>query len=231
MPKESQLVCQHLENISRDALEKYQKIIRHYVIRRQGVYALYRRGKLYYVGLAGDLRWRLKQHLKDRHGQSWDRFSIYLTIGDTHLRELESLLLRVIKPTPRGNRKTGKFRKSENLVRRFARDIKRLQRVELDEIVGRMIEEEQPEDAVPATRRPAPLARLLRAPMQLLGKTRRKTVRARARRDGYIRYRGKLYRTPSGAAKAASKNSVDGWWFWKYQRAPGDWVRLDELRK
>ena len=40
MRKSPQLVCQHLENISRTALEKYQKIIRQYVYRRQGVYAL-----------------------------------------------------------------------------------------------------------------------------------------------------------------------------------------------
>ena len=78
-------VSQHLENISRDALEKYQNIIRRYVRRRQGVYALYRRKKLYYVGLASNFRSRLARHLKDRHGDSWDRFSVYFTIGDTHL--------------------------------------------------------------------------------------------------------------------------------------------------
>src|SRR3974377_2033648 len=98
MPKSPQLVCQHLENISRDALEKYQDIVRRYVLHRQGVYALYRRGKLYYVGLSSDLRCRLNKHLKDRHEHSWDRFSVYLTIGSRHLRELESLLLRVFKP-------------------------------------------------------------------------------------------------------------------------------------
>ena len=47
MSKRSPLVSQHLENISREALEKYQSIIRRHVRRRQGVYALYRRGKLY----------------------------------------------------------------------------------------------------------------------------------------------------------------------------------------
>ena len=52
MAKRTPLVCQHLENISREALEKYQDIIRQYVRRRHGVYALYRRGKLQYVGLA-----------------------------------------------------------------------------------------------------------------------------------------------------------------------------------
>ncbi len=58
MSKRAQLVCQHLENISREALEKHQEIIRAYVRGRQGVYALYRRGKLYYVGLATNLRRR-----------------------------------------------------------------------------------------------------------------------------------------------------------------------------
>lgn len=49
MAKRKPLVSQHLENISRDALEKYQNIVRRYIRRRQGVYALYRRGKLYFV--------------------------------------------------------------------------------------------------------------------------------------------------------------------------------------
>jgi hypothetical protein len=87
MAKQKALVSQHLENISRQALEKYQNIIRRYVRRRQGVYALYRRKKLYYVGLASNLRSpRLVHHLKDHHGDSWDRFSVYFTIGDTHLK-------------------------------------------------------------------------------------------------------------------------------------------------
>ena len=86
MAGRSSLVCQHLENISRDVLEEYQDTVRQYVRDRQGVYALYRRGKLYYVGLARNLRMRLAHHLRDRHGDSWDRFSVYLTIGDSHLR-------------------------------------------------------------------------------------------------------------------------------------------------
>lgn len=62
MPKRSSLVCEHMENVSRDALERYQDILQRYVRRRQGVYALYRRGKLYYVGLASNLRSRLRDH-------------------------------------------------------------------------------------------------------------------------------------------------------------------------
>src|SRR6266511_3304469 len=99
MAQRAQLVCQQLENVSSVVLEEYQDIIRHYIRGRNGVYALYKREKLYYVGLATNLRSRLKQHLRDRHGESWDRFSVYLTIGDSHLKEMESLLLRITHPT------------------------------------------------------------------------------------------------------------------------------------
>ncbi len=87
MAKRTPLVCQQLENISREAFGKYQNIIRQYVRRRHGAYVLYRRGKLHYVGLASNLRSRLGHHLRDRHQDSWDRFSVYLTIGDTYLKE------------------------------------------------------------------------------------------------------------------------------------------------
>src|SRR5262245_64171457 len=89
MAKRAQLVSQHLENISHEALSKYQDVIRSYVRGRQGIYALYRKNELYYVGLAGNLRSRLKSHLRDRHKKLWDRFSVYLTIGDSHLRSEE----------------------------------------------------------------------------------------------------------------------------------------------
>ena len=67
-----------------------------------------------------NLRGRLAHHLKDRHHDSWNRFSVYLTIGDSHLRELESLILRIVKPA--GNKQKGKFAKSEDLRRRLTRD-------------------------------------------------------------------------------------------------------------
>ena len=86
MARQAQLVSQHLENISHEALSKYQDVIRTYVRGRQGIYALYRKNELYYVGLAGNLRSRLRAHLRDRHKKLWDRFSVYLTIGDSHLK-------------------------------------------------------------------------------------------------------------------------------------------------
>jgi len=135
MAKRAQLVSQHLENISHEALSKYQDVIRSYVRGRQGIYALYRKNELYYVGLAGNLRSRLRSHLRDRHKKLWDRFSVYLTIGDSHLKELESLILRTVKPV--GNHQSGKFIKSENLRGKLSRDLRARQRQEINWVIGR----------------------------------------------------------------------------------------------
>jgi hypothetical protein len=66
---------------------------------------------------------------------------------------------------------------------------------------------------------------------KLRGRSRGKTFRATVRDDGTIRFQRTVYHSPTGAAVAATNYSVDGWLFWKYQRAPGDWVALDTLRK
>lgn len=230
--KRVQLVCEHLENISREALERHQAIIRQYVRRRQGLYALYRRGKLYYVGLATNLRNRLKHHLKDRHGESWDRFSVYLTIGDHHLRELEALILRVVKPA--GNKQKGKLGKCADLRKQFRRDIKKCVLAEVDDLFAEYRSARSRRESaveVPDGRMPV-LAEYIRGPMRLRAKHNGKMLRARVRRDGSVRFAGTVFMSPSVAGAAACKRrSCNGWTFWKYERAPGDWVLLDMLRR
>jgi len=231
MRKRAQLVCQHLENISREALEKHQEIIRAYVRGRQGVYALYRRGKLYYVGLATNLRNRLKIHLKDRHGQSWDRFSVYLTIGDSHLKELESLILRTVRPS--GNKQKGKFARSEDLRRGFWRAIKRSVLAEVKDWFSESRPVQAPRETIPKDAgRKAVLAKYISGPFILKATFKGRTVTAKVRRDGTIRFDGKVYTSPAGAAAVACKRKTcNGWKFWQYERAPGDWVLLDALRR
>lgn len=228
MKPQTHLVCQHLENISREALETHQAIIKRFVRRRQGVYALYRRGKLYYVGLAGNLRSRLASHLKDRHGRSWDRFSVYLTIGDHHLRELESLILRIVRPN--GNKQIGRFPRSEDIRRRFAREIRLKQRIELGELLGKASQVVSSGDDDDGGRPPS-LARYVTSPIRLRARHKGKQLRASVRRDGRVRFAGKLYNSPSLAgAKAVKRRTCNGWTFWHYERAPGDWVPLKHLR-
>lgn len=231
MNRRAQLVCQHLENISRDALEQYQEIVRHYVRGRQGVYVLYRRGKLYYVGLATNLRNRLKHHLRDRHKNSWDHFSVYLTIGDRHLHELESLILRIVKPV--GNQQKGKFARAEDLRQRFRQHCMRNMKAAVDGLFGKTgaIQETQETEEVQKGRR-AVLAKYISAPLILKAKFKGQLITARVRRDGTILMAGKVYTSPSVAGAVVCKRiSCNGWTFWKYERAPGDWVLLNELRK
>lgn len=230
MAKPAQLVCQHLENISSNALEKYQDVVRSYVRGRTGIYALYRRNKLYYVGLASNLSNRLKHHLRDRHKGIWDRFSVYLTIGDSHLKELESLILRTVKP--RGNTQTGKFIKSENLRGRLARDLRRKHREEINWLIGRAIGPIAKRSRKKTRVKGQPiLASYFNRSIRLRAKYRGELIKVRIRRNGLIRYKNKDYKSPSVAGSAVVKRSCNGWTFWTYERAPGDWVSLDELRR
>jgi len=231
MAQRAQLVCEHLENISRDALERYQDIVRQYVRRRQGVYALYRRGKLYYVGLASNLRGRLASHLRDRHGDSWDRFSVYLTIGEKHLRELESLVLHIVRPV--GNKQKGRFAKSSNLRGLFAREIRALHRAELRQLLGKPMSKKLTSAgrARPREGRVPILSKYSLRSTTLRARFKGKLFRARVLRDGAIRFKGRTFSSPSLAGAAVIRRACNGWTFWRYQRAPGDWVFLDTLRR
>jgi hypothetical protein len=205
------VVCQHLENVSRDALEKYQFIIRDFVRRRQGIYALYRRDKLYYVGLASNLRSRLTMHLRDRHGQSWDRFSVYLCVSDAHLRELEALVLRIVQQ-PKGNQQMGKLPRSEDLRRKLGAEIRKYQREEFKDLIGRKLgpKKELAQEAVAEIpgRRPV-LAAYVQKPLKLRVRFKGKLLQAQVRRDGRIRFKGALYDSPSVAGAAACGRGLD----------------------
>jgi len=231
MAKRTPLVTQHLERISREALERYQDVVRQYVRGRHGIYALYHKDKLYYVGLARNLRNRLRHHLIDRHGHSWDRFSIYLTIGDSHMKELESLFLRMFKPT--GNKQAGKFMMSEDLRKRFAGDVREHHRKELALLIGKKKGRKADKTTmlIPDGKTPV-LDGYAKRPTILKATYKRKVIKALVRRDGSIRLDGKMFLSPSMAGAAAQKRrSCNGWTFWSYERAPGDWVKLDTLRQ
>ncbi len=225
----NQLVSQYLETISGTALDKYQKVISEYVKGRHGIYALYRKDRLYYVGLTSNLKNRLNHHLKDKHKGRWDRFSVYLTIGDSHLRELESLVLRIVQP--KGNSQRGKIKKAQDLKKKLARDITAYNKHELDDALNPP--SRMRGGAKSIGRRPTArvLAGRLEKRLKLRGLYKRKLYHARLLLNGEVSFGGKRYETASKAARAARRKPTNGWWFWRYQRAPGDWVRLGELRR
>ena len=227
------LVVQHIEMIRRSFLAKHPDVVREYVKGKQGVYALYKGSRLYYVGLASNLRSRIKAHLRDRHALLWDNFSLYLTQGDDHLRELEALVLRITMP--KGNKSKTKFVGSADLKRTFKRRIKEAQQREMDEMFGRGngtrgTSRRRPQRAA-SKKRPPTLAPYLqrRTPIQMTlhGTTHRAVVRA----DGSIKFKGTVYNSPSMAARAITGRSMNGWYWWKYEARPGEWERLKRLRR
>ena len=119
------LVCKHLEKVSWVILERFPQIIKYYTSRWPGIYVLYRKGRPYYVGLATDLNKRFPSHRRGKHAGKWDSFSLFLTLGDQIIKDLEALLLHIY--TPPGNSIQMKFRRSENLKRSIKRMIKKTQ--------------------------------------------------------------------------------------------------------
>jgi hypothetical protein len=226
MPKQEPLVIQHLEKISRAGLEQYEAILRDHVRGKQGVYALYCRDKLCYVGLASNLRNRLNTHLKDHLGKRWDRFSIYLTKGDQHLKELESLVLRIVRPS--GNKVVGKFAKSENLLRHFARRAREQALRELDEVLGRhrpRLRIRRGGKTREARNHPDLQGCFPRA-VTLRGWYLGQEFTARVRKNGTIRFGNKIYLSVSAAARAARGRGTNGWSFWHVKHTTKGWQRL-----
>lgn len=225
--KNQHLVCQHLEMLSSKALEDYQDILRSYVRHRHGIYALYRKGKLVYVGLAKNLRSRLHHHLRDRHADKWDRFSVYLTIESDHIRELEALVIRIA--APRANRQKGRLKKSQDLKRAIRRSIKQSLAEKM-----RTLFWHKPEIvklSKKASGRAPKLAGYFTKGTKLRFSFKNRMYRAYAKKNGSIRYNGRIYNSPSLAAMAVVRRSADGWHCWKYERSPGEWVTINELRK
>ncbi len=226
-----QLVCQHLENLSRAALDEYQGILKEYVKGRHGVYALYRKGNLYYVGLASNLRNRLKSHLKDRHAQTWDTFSVYFTINDSHLHELETLLLKI--SAPKGNKQSGNFMNSDNLKPRFKKQVDIAWKKKRAALLGDEDEKPvvKPKREMQQKGRKSVLAGYFPKRTEIRLRYKNKTFKAIVRKDGSILYGGNVYTSPSLAGFAIKKRPTNGWTNWNYEQAPGYWVLIDTLRK
>jgi hypothetical protein len=160
---------------------------------------------------------------------------VYLTIGTGFMKEIESLLLRIANPP--GNKVRGEFIRSENLLAKVRAEYRRRRVAEEEELFGFL---KRREKAV-ARAKPRPHPTVGRKPVlaehapqvrHLVARCKGKLLRASVRRDGRIKFGGKLYTSPSLAAGAAcGRPTCNGWAFWKYERAPGDWVLLNELRK
>jgi len=99
---------------------------------KHGLYALYdEKGRLYYSGKASDLPRRLNQHLKDRHGESWERMTLFLVAKTTNVAALEGLVVAAARPP--GNKQ--KPRLGQDLRRSLRQYLRRDADVQINDAV------------------------------------------------------------------------------------------------
>ncbi len=228
MPKGKKLVIGHLEKISGKVMEDYRPLIQSLIRGKSGVYALYHNDALYYVGLASNLMNRLNSHLKDRHSGKWNRFSVFLTVHDSHMKELESLVLRIV--SPRGNRVGGKFVESENLSRVLNREMKDNDKDKRARLLGGDVKKRRVRSKTAEATGSHGLKDAFDRRVTLKGWHKGFEYNASLRRDGRISFSGETYKSPSAAGVAARGRSTNGWTFWHY-RLKNEWVKLSTLRK
>lgn len=229
------IVVGHLEKISSGVFEDFPDQVTGLIKKGQGVYALYRRNKLYYIGLAGDLRGRIKWHLKDRHKGKWDRFSLYMIRKTDHIREVESLLVRIADPD--GNKQRGRLRGSKNLERGLNASIKQRQEEKRKKIFGgRKAKAKQEKTNKKKRKKKGKKERPLKGEFpggkMIYAKYKGEEYKAWVIGNGGIKFKGQIHDSPTGAAKEVVKGvACNGWHFWRYKDDKGNLIRLKKLRK
>lgn len=225
--RNSRIVRAYLERVSWKVLERWRPIVAGMIKGHPGVYALYKSGKLYYVGLASNLMGRVNHHLKDRHKGKWDRFSVYLTVNDDHIRALEALVLRVADVE--GNRQKGRLGGAKDLARQVRREAQEGARDEAASLLGGRFIQHRRRQKIKSSDGVQGIKGLGER-FSLRARYKGKLYRATLRRDGQISYRGKKYQSPSTAAKAILGRAGNGWNFWTYRNERREWVKLSHLR-
>ena len=233
--KPKRLVTGYIEHVSSKVFSDYSNELTGFVAKKHGIYALYKGNHLYYVGLASNLRGRVKQHLRDKHSGKWDKFSVYLVRKVDHIRELEALILRVVDP--KGNTQRGRLRDADDLKPILKDKIRKVQASELESLIGKVkySRSRRIPNARTSTPKRAkgepPLAGLVSKRFAIRREYKGYLYKAHVLKSGWISFDGGKYRTPSAAAaQIITSRYPNGWTFWRYRNSKGEWVPLKNLR-
>ncbi|MDE0119169.1 MAG: GIY-YIG nuclease family protein [Bdellovibrionales bacterium] len=225
----SMILTQKLEGISKKIFERYKKKVIQYIGNKPGVYALYDEKELYYVGRASDLAKRVNHHLKDRHSALWTHFSVYFTKKVQYVNDIEAVIISIAQP--KGNKVNPRLGKEKKLKDILRKAIKESHQEELRELgLGRKkrVDSKKKNNNRPNLKnyfeKRTPLRKIYKG----------KTYRATLLKSGKIKYKKKLYNTPSPAANAivhkhSPNTAVNGWHFWFIKDSENNWVKLSDL--
>lgn len=222
------IIAGHLEKIGSNVFDNYSSVITELIKGNQGIYALYKKDRLYYVGLASNLKSRINAHNKDKHQNKWTHFSLYIIRKEDHIKEIESLVLRI--SYPKGNSVRGKLKQSKDLRPLLKRKLKDEWIKQLGVIIGG--KKKEAIKKAPNTKTERPLRDFFPEGKVIYASYRGKEYKAWVHTSGRIKFAGRSYNSPSLAGIAATKKkTINGWKFWKYKNKDGDLVYIDVLRK
>ncbi|MCI0528895.1 MAG: GIY-YIG nuclease family protein [Nitrospira sp.] len=111
----------------------FKKRLRQIMKGYSGIYALYRKDRLYYVGLTRNLFGRINWHLKDRHAGRWHSFVIFRIKRVDYLKDIETLVSHLVDLP--GSRQKGKVPRDAD-INRILKDILRQHVKEIRQIEG-----------------------------------------------------------------------------------------------
>ncbi len=231
--KSKPIITGYLEKVSAKIFDDYSSVITNMVKGHQGVYSLYKKDKLYYIGLASNLKNRIKFHLRDKHQGKWTHFSLYIIRKENHIKELESLVLRIAYP--KGNRQKGKLAGSKNirplLKKKLNAEWKRKRGEILDTKKPAKLKKKTKRKVTKTPKSDRPLKGFFPGGKVIYGTYKGKEYKAWVNHLGRIRFNSKRYDTPTAACKAIiRKGAVNGWWFWKYKDKSGELRKIADLR-
>ena len=220
----------------------YKTLVKEELKNKFGVYALYdKKGKLYYVGIAqNNIAGRIKQHLKNKHKGKWQFFSVYFTKKKNFIKILEDAFISIV--LPKGNiQKPIKINKGNRRIRRkmdiiYKNKSKPMShlRVKTKKLSALKFYKKKSRVKKSRENNGLSLKNYFKNNKTLHKTYKGKTYKAILLKSGKIKYKNKLYKSPSGAAKVIvhrhSPNSgVNGWTFWSIKDSNNNWVRLSDL--
>ena len=229
--KTKSIIEGHLEKIGSNVFDSYSSVIKELIKGNQGIYALYKKDHLYYVGLASNLKNRINAHNKDKHQGKWTHFSLYIIRNEEHIKEIESLVLRIAYP--KGNSVKGKLNHSNDLRPLLKSKLKAQWEKQYGDIIGSVKKKEALKKAiVKVGKDQRSMKGLFKGGKVIYVNYNGKDYKAWVYRNGRIKFNGELFDSPSTAGASIKKGkSTNGWRFWKYKDENGKLVYIDNLRK
>ncbi len=225
------IIAGHLEKIGAKVFDDFSSVITDLIKGHQGIYALFKKDRLYYVGLARNLKSRINSHNNDRHQNKWTHFSLYIIRKEDHIKEIESLVLRIAYP--KGNKVRGKLKQSKDLRPLLKRRLKDEWVKQLDGIIGnrnRLAGKIKKRKIKKTDKRP--LQGYFPEGKVLYANYKGKEYKAWVSKNGRIQFNNNFYDSLSTAGNAIiDRGAVDGWYFWKYKDKNGNLKPIAELRE